>query len=241
LHLGPSDISSMSAMDPLPLPPVQTLAYESVSADSSRTRPKWVYAIIIVYSLLILGLISALVIPTAMNPDDLLVPLLVSVSLLVIGQVSLIYVPVRVNNRRPFTRRSLWLPLIGSGLLAGVLVLGACMALWEWWRLEDQWMWAAIAASSGTWIIWSIVFWMMSATHAPAAIASRLHRWLIAGSVLELLVAVPTHLIVRRRQECCAGIATMLGICMGVAVMLLAFGPSIGFLYYRRWKQVAGK
>jgi hypothetical protein len=81
----------------------------------------------------------------------------------------------------------------------------------------------------------------MAASTDPASIASRLHRWLLAGSVLELLVAVPTHIAVRQRRECCAGIATGLGICAGVAVMLLSFGPSIGFLYYRRWKQVAGR
>ena len=57
-------------------------------------------------------------------------------------------------------------------------------------------------------------------------------------TVVELLVAVPTHLVVRRRSECCAGIGTAIGIGAGILVMLLAFGPSVGFLYYRRWKQV---
>jgi hypothetical protein len=56
--------------------------------------------------------------------------------------------------------------------------------------------------------------------------------------VLELLIAVPTHIVVRRRDECCAGIATGVAICIGVAVMIVAFGPSVVLLYYRRWNQI---
>jgi hypothetical protein len=59
--------------------------------------------------------------------------------------------------------------------------------------------------------------------------------------VLELLVAVPTHIVVRRRSDCCAGFATGLGICIGVVIMFVAFGPSILLLYYRRRKQITGK
>jgi hypothetical protein len=66
----------------------------------------------------------------------------------------------------------------------------------------------------------------------------KLHRTLIVGSVMELLVAVPTHIIVRRRPECCAGIETGIAICVGVAVMFVAFGPSVFLLYYRRRKQI---
>jgi hypothetical protein len=198
-----------------------------------------VYAILIVYALLILGLILLMVIPLAQQRDSLLIPVAVSIAVLMIGQSSLIFVPVRVASRRPMTRRSLWFPLIGSGLMAGILVFGGGIALWEWLEFKgDASGWVVVGIAGVSWAVWSLVFWRMSATRDPASIASRLHRYLLAGSVLELLVAVPTHIVVRRRQECCAGIATGIGICAGVAVMLLAFGPSIGFLYYRRWKQV---
>ncbi len=226
-------------MDPAPVP---TLAYESAEMEPARRRPRWVYAISIIYALLILGVILVLVIPPAIDHDSILLPIVASISVLIIGQTSLIFVPVRVSSRRPFTRRSLWFPLLGSGLLAGILVFGGGIAMWEWLQFKgDGAFWTVIGISVFSWALWSLVFWRMAASRDPASIASRLHRYLLAGSVLELLVAVPTHIVVRRRGECCAGIATGIGICAGVAVMLLAFGPSIGFLYYRRWKQVARK
>jgi hypothetical protein len=223
-------------MDPVS---ITTLSYESPSPEAPAPRPKWVYGIAALYGLLIIGLISAAVIPLAIDREDgLLIPLVISVSLLVIAQVGLIYVPVRVASRRPFTRRSLWWPLIGSGFMAGVLVLGGGIAWGEWLTSDARIFLLVIASAAVTWLAWTIIFWRMSATTNPASIASSFHRWLLAGSVLELLIAVPTHLVVRRRTECCAGVFTMMGICMGVAVMLLAFGPSVGFLYYKRWKQV---
>ena len=225
-------------MDPVPL---ATLSYESANTQPRR-RPKWVLAIVIIYALLILGIILAMVIPLAHQRDSLLIPVAITLAVLMIGQTSLIFVPVRVASRRPITRRSLWFPLIGSGLMAGILVLGGALALWEYFNFHsDESGWTVVAIAVCSWISWSIIFWRIAATRDPASIASRLHRYLLAGSVLELLIAVPTHIAVRQRRECCAGIATGLGICAGVAVMLLSFGPSIGFLYYKRWKQVAGK
>ena len=223
-------------MDPVPAP---TLAYESAGTELPRQRPRWVYAILIIYALLILGLILAMVIPLASQRDSLVIPVAVSIAVLMIGQTSLIFVPVRVNSRRPMTRRSLWFPLIGSGLMAGILVLGGGLALWEWLKFDSDFSgWIVVAIAVASWALWSILFWRISATRDPASLASRLHRYLLAGSVLELLIAVPTHILVRQRRECCAGIATGIGICAGVAIMLLSFGPSIGFLYYKRWKQI---
>jgi hypothetical protein len=72
-------------------------------------------------------------------------------------------------------------------------------------------------------------------------VGSRLGRYLLAGSALELLVAVPAHVYVRRRTECCAGIATGTGICIGVAVMFLAFGPGVVMLYLKRVRQISNR
>jgi hypothetical protein len=63
-------------------------------------------------------------------------------------------------------------------------------------------------------------------------------RLLIAGSILELLVAVPTHVYSRAKDHCCGGYATIWGIGVGISVMLFAFGPGVFFLFVRRWASV---
>src|SRR5688572_7147386 len=138
-------------MNPIP---VQTLVYESPGPDAHRSRPKWVYAIVIVYALLIVGGISAVMIPLAIDGEEMLAPLMLIISVLVVAQVSMIFVPVRVNSRRPFTKRSLWFPLLGSGLLAGVLVLCGGLAVAEWQQWEEAALWAVVAASGLTWLLW---------------------------------------------------------------------------------------
>jgi hypothetical protein len=68
-----------------------------------------------------------------------------------------------------------------------------------------------------------------------------MYQLLLAGSVVELLVALPMHLVVRRRTECCAGFATGLGIGVGLVVMLIALGPAVFFLFYRRYRQAPAR
>jgi len=67
---------------------------------------------------------------------------------------------------------------------------------------------------------------------------SRQCSLLLKGSILELLIAVPTHIVARCRDYCCAGFMTFIGLTMGVAVMLFSFGPAVFFLYADRWKRL---
>jgi hypothetical protein len=82
------------------------------------------------------------------------------------------------------------------------------------------------------WLLWGLIFYRYKAG-MPDKI-EKMTRWLIKGSILELLIVVPCHVIVRQRGDCCAPGITAFGIATGIAVMLLAFGPSVLFLYQKR-------
>jgi hypothetical protein len=183
--------------------------------------------------------------------------------LLVIFGVALLIIPVRVVRRRPVTRRSIVVPIIASGLLLGGLVLGGGMAAAQLFApatsnpyytrspatgrpdgyytdhaAKDSVLRNVAAAAIVVWIAWSLVFGIIALGSDAAGLGMQLHRILIAGSVLELLVAVPAHIIVRRRADCCGGILTGAGICVGIVVALAALGPSVLLLFVKRCRQI---
>jgi len=86
------------------------------------------------------------------------------------------------------------------------------------------------------WGVWLIVFYRFSVATDPAAFHAKLVRWLLRGSILELLIAVPSHIAVRGRSDCCAGAGTFCGIATGISVMLLSFGPGVLFLFAHRMR-----
>ena len=88
------------------------------------------------------------------------------------------------------------------------------------------------------WMIWGLIFYQFGRGDEPDRWIRRATRWLIRGSILELLVAVPSHLIVRSRDDCCAPVVTFWGMACGISVMLLAFGPGVFFLFARRMRRL---
>jgi hypothetical protein len=85
------------------------------------------------------------------------------------------------------------------------------------------------------WLVWGLVFYLFARNDDPDALVRRTTRWLIRGSILELLVAVPSHIIVRNRSDCCAPFGTFWGITTGLSIMLIAFGPGVFFLFAERF------
>jgi hypothetical protein len=96
----------------------------------------------------------------------------------------------------------------------------------------------ALTIITGFWVVWALVFFRFLKSDNPDALLARLTRWLLRGSILELLVAVPSHIIVRRRNDCCAPGGTFWGITMGISVMLLCFGPGVFFLFAKRCQRL---
>jgi hypothetical protein len=159
------------------------------------------------------------------------------------GQAAMLLAPVSLTLQRPTARRSVLWPILVSGLMTGLLVTGAGVALYEFikgegalWLLDKlQYLLVVVIV---VWGGWSIVFYKVYRDAAPRDVITRQCRCLLRGSILELLVAVPTHIVARSRDYCCAGYLTFLGIAFGVSVMLLSFGPGLYFLFAARWKKL---
>jgi len=158
---------------------------------------------------------------------------------LLLGQFLLLRVPVRLKMKRPVTRSSIWLPIIVSGFWFAVLVIGLGSTLMELFKIgSPAWPVLALVVSIASWAAWTVIFARMTRHNDPKQMVEQQSRWLLRGSILELLVAVPSHIIARGRGDCCAGLFTFIGITTGLSVMLLSFGPAVFFLYYARWQRL---
>jgi hypothetical protein len=160
------------------------------------------------------------------------------------GQAVMLLVPVDLALGRPTTRRSVLWPVLASGLMVGLLGVGVVGSIDEFIRKEKASdlsggnLILLLALILAVWGVWSILFYRTGRDTAPMDVITKQCRYLLRGSVLELLVAVPTHIVARARNYCCAGFLTFLGITFGVAVMLFSFGPGAFFLFVHRWKRL---
>ena len=83
------------------------------------------------------------------------------------------------------------------------------------------------------WLVWAVLFYVH--VHGAPQPVARAIGWLLRGSVLELLIAVPAYVMVRQRGDCSAPVVTSFGIVTGLAIMLFAFGPGVLSLYKKRY------
>jgi hypothetical protein len=164
---------------------------------------------------------------------------------LVAGQAILLFLSVDTSFKKLKPRAHIAVSVIVTSMLFALLAFGGLSAVGaaaygdkfidRYWLSAAQMfgVWAAI------WLLWGIVFYLYFRNSTQAA--TRAVSWLIKGSVLELLIAVPSHVWVRRRGDCSAPLATSFGIVTGIAVMLLSFGPSVLLLYKKRLDAYAAR
>jgi hypothetical protein len=212
---------------------------------------KWGAVITLFYALILLGFIipgAVLIIehPSALSHeffDDLKdvysgwITWFVA-AFLIAGEAILLFLTVDTSQKRlkPRSRiavsyaltSALFALLIFAGLSAlGVAVFHDPFFDYAWNSLAQ-----VIVTWAGLWLLWGVIFYLY--TRGTALPTTRIVSWLLKGSVLELLIAIPCHVIVRRRDECCAPMVTSFGIATGTAIMLLCFGPSVLLLYKKR-------
>lgn len=211
---------------------------------------RWAVLVVILYLCVLLGLTMPLLIgafyPSVRvgNLAEIFLawPYWIALAAMTLGQAVMLLVPVDTAFRRPKVRRSVIWPVLASGFMAGLLAAGAAVSI-----IES--IYGANALSSGNlllglaivavvWLAWTLIFYRLNRDSQPMDVVTRQCRHLLKGSILELLIAVPTHVVARYRDYCCAGFLTFLGIAFGVATMIFSFGPGVFFLYVRRWNQI---
>jgi hypothetical protein len=156
----------------------------------------------------------------------------------------LLFLSADVSRKKLKPRTHIAVSGILAGLFTAVLVALVPLSVGLAWRGDNLFdrpdfpVWTLFVAPA-LWVIWSIVFYAY--LRGTSDCVSRLTSWLLKGSVLELLIAVPCHVIVRRRDDCCAPVVSGWGIVTGIAIMLLAFGPSVMFLVKKRLGHTRGR
>jgi len=162
--------------------------------------------------------------------------------ILVLGQILLVALSVDTSDRRLKPRTRIVFSIAAAGLLLALLTFAAVSSVAVAIRGDsaDNWGWALFAGGLIVpWVLWSMAFYRYSKDTDDVVTVGV--KWLLRGSVLELLIAVPAHIIVRRRNDCCAPAVTGFGIATGIAIMLLSFGPSVIFLFKKRMDRLKAK
>ncbi len=160
----------------------------------------------------------------------------VLVGMVIFGPVLLLWLSVDTTRKRLKPRTHILVSAVTTAMLLALLTSAVVLAVAAvlWGDRLDQWI--KTVELLGTlfvpWLVWGILFYRLS--HGADDAVTRSISWLLRGSVLELLIVVPSHIIVRRRDDCSAPIMTGYGIATGIAIMLLSFGPSVLLLYRKR-------
>lgn len=213
---------------------------------------KWAWIVVILYA----GIIVAFTLPTlvilfGLNITDLAIkniftkwPYWAGIFALLISQVALLIVPIRAQEKRPITKRILLSPIIAAAFMMGLLSGSFILCLAETIKQSDyinhstQWWWLTLLVLLATWLFWALIFYRKSKNVEPLSLIEKLCRVIFRASILELLIAIPTHILARHRNYCCAGFGTFWGIVFGMALIVFSFGPGVYFLFVERWKKL---
>jgi hypothetical protein len=94
-------------------------------------------------------------------------------------------------------------------------------------------LWIVELAMLALWGFWTWLFWVHWRGGTRYEQLRRMTRRLFAGSVLELLVAIPADVWAAKREDCYCARGSYWGVCLGGAALLWAFGPGVVLLLVR--------
>ncbi|HMF91788.1 MAG TPA: hypothetical protein VKL40_14175 [Candidatus Angelobacter sp.] len=169
----------------------------------------------------------------------------IPIAIVVIGQALLLFLSVDTSWRRLKPRSHILVSCLVAGtllaLLTGAAIFSLGVGIWGdrfGGRFFDSGV-NIVLCWGALWVAWLVVFYLYFRNSAD--VITRGTSWLLKGSILELLIAVPAHVVARRRDDCSAPVVTSFGIATGLAIMLLSFGPSVLLLYKKRLDQYANR
>jgi hypothetical protein len=238
--------------------------------QSPKPMKRWAFFTVLIYALALL-LLSVPVIVIAFSSKNLFSIKMAAtiyqqwgywlwLVVMVGGEALLLLLPIDIAEKRLPARRNLQTPIIVGTFFLGMLVLAGTFSVlagiygdhipsyynlgYDISNMGDTGIGAfftGLLTLFVFWLIWMIIFRRATGKDDPNSLIKRTARWLLRGSILELLVAVPSHVIVRRRGDCCAPVITFWGIATGISVMLLCFGPGVFFLFVERFRRLKPK
>jgi Na+/proline symporter len=124
-----------------------------------------------------------------------------------------------------------------------MLTVGAIATLLE---LADLWNtaldseWYVPAAASVVWLAWAVVFYAYWRKGTRLEQLRRMAQSLVAGSILELLVATGVYAWKPDHDDCWCARGSYAGLVFSATVMIWAFGPGLLFLFLREKRHRRG-
>ena len=137
--------------------------------------------------------------------------------------------------------RPLKTSVFAAGVIAMLLTVGFITILLElpnWWQgiisADSYWgiicVWIAMLIIWGIWSWIFFVYWRQGDRYTQLG---KMIRGLVAGSILETIIAVPVHIWATRQRECYCCRGTYTTLVLSATVLIWAFGPGIVLLYMR--------
>lgn len=177
---------------------------------------KWPVRVVVFYILAVLcqAPVFFLFVNLALEKNELVLVLLSLPSMLVVVCGALMLLSVRVDKMThyPMAQRHMVIPIAVGLLLFVLLALSISLSV-----TTGIWGDAIFDKGNGTgsgrymllvvlliWCVWAMLFYRYFNARGYEKGIRRMFNVLLAGSVLELLVAVPSHMIMRQRNDCSA-------------------------------------
>lgn len=160
-------------------------------------------------------------------------------AIMVVSQLIFLFGAGTIELCRPIRRHRLIAPVIIASLMMAILVVTLCLSLMELIKVGGEHfphnLWIIFGFS---WLIWGVFFFIYSQGVERYRTLRRFITIILTGSLVELLAAIPSHIVVSRRPGCFVGFLTMWGIIGGMYVMLWAFGPGVILLFLHEKRRI---